>query len=214
MTAQHDDRKLGEMLRQLAEDPADDGFASRLHLRLAQAGAPAPAAWFVRVRAWPRERPMWAGLLVGATSGVAAFALMSAVVSRPIPGGPADVGQQPVAVVEPARCEPQALAHVDAEVFVVPEGKVALVQLHFAVERDVESAEFDILLPEGLAFFSDGKRLTDRSFRWVAPLTRGDNRVPIAVVGTRPGLHRLAATATIAGEVVVHEVVLDVRGDA
>lgn len=118
-------------------------------------------------------------------------------------------GPKPALARDPGTAGGQV--RTQAEVFVVPAGKVAMVQLHFAVPDAVGEAEFSVLLPGGLSFFSDGEALARRSFHWVAPLAAGDNAVPIAVVGRAPGRHRITATATVAGEVVVHEVVLDVQ---
>jgi len=225
MNERDDDRRVQALLGSLHEDPPDGGFAARLHLRLSEAGVPEePSAW-TRLFAWLRERPWLVGGLSGAAAGVSAFALagvVTGVVSGALGGSPtARVAPAPSPVrasvgaadTNSAAVCPPALA-ASAEVFVVPVGKVAMVQLHFAVERDVDEAEFSVFLPEGLAFFSDGEALPERSFHWSAPLARGDNRVPVAVFGAQPGKHRLAATATIAGEVVVHEIVLDVQGPA
>jgi hypothetical protein len=223
MSTRDDDPQLQALLAGLREDPADDGFGARLHLRLAAAGVPPEPSARARAFAWLRERPWLVGAVSGAASGLAAFALASALA-----GGAERAGSAPRAALAPASApapvvcaEPAAAtaatapsASTSAEVFVVPVGKVAMVQLHFAVDRDVDEAEFSVVLPDGLAFFSEGAALPERAFHWSAPLARGDNRVPVAVIGAQPGRHRLAATATIAGEVVVHEIVLDVQGPA
>jgi hypothetical protein len=152
-------------------------------------------------------------VLVGGLAGTAAGAAVFFVLRLTLPAAP----QQPPTALNPAApnelaCAPAApVIEPSVEVFVVPAGKVAMVQFHFAVERAVEEAEFSVLLPAALSFFSDGEALPERSFHWVAPLTEGDNRIPFAIVGQTPGKHRVTATATIAGEVVVHEVVLDVQ---
>lgn len=218
---------LGTLREDVPTDEQEDEFAARLHQRLAQAGAPREPSRGAALLDWLRERPWAVGATAGAISGVAAF-LLSAVIAGQAAGGrelaavgakldgpaPRPTAQTPpnaLAVPEPV--EPVAV-EATAEVFVVPVGKVAMVQLHFAVDRDVEQAEFSVLLPDGLAFFSEGAALPERVFHWEAPLARGDNTVPVAVLGAKPGRHTLAATATIAGEVVVHEIVLDVKEKA
>lgn len=209
----NEDPQLSALLRTLARDVPDDGFGARLHARLVQAEAPRPGGWVGRLREWARAHPLQAGSLAGTGCGAAAFAAL--LVVWPAARGGAPAAPEARAQRTPHTCAaPAASALASAEVFVVPEGKVALVQLNFAVDHDVESAEFSVLLPEGLAFFSDGETLPERTFRWSAPLGHGDNRIPIAVIGTRTGRHHLTATATIAGEVVVHEVILDVREPA
>jgi hypothetical protein len=214
--------QLGALLGTLKQELPQDEFAAQLHRRLAQAGKPREPGRIAALLGVLRERPLLLGATAGALSGVAAFAL-SAAVARDADGarrepqatatGHATAAQNvaPVALACPEPAATPIAAIASAEVFVVPVGKVAMVQLHFAVERAVEQAEFSVLLPEGLAFFSEGRALPERAFHWQAPLAQGDNEVPIAVLGARPGKHRLAATATIAGEVVVHEIVLDVK---
>lgn len=207
MSDRKDEERL-PMLELLREELPDDGFSARLHQRLVAAGAPRPLGAFERARAFLRDNVSWKAALTGAVAGLLAFVLLEAAYPRssarvPAPG--------PLAASEPARvaCEPAAEVH--AEVFVLPAGKVARVQLEFAVEHAVEQAEFSVLLPEGLSFYSQGEELAQRSFQWTAPLASGSNSIPIAVVGKRAGRHTLAAAATIGDEVVVHEVVLDVQ---
>ncbi len=210
------DQEVSQLLAQLREEPsADDDFAARLHRRLVEAGPPRPVGPWPRLSTWLGDRPWVTGTLCGSTAGVAAFLLMSALGGTPGEAAPAAVAPQQLsqpslAAVDTPECEPAA-AEAHAEVFVVPAGQVAVVQLNFAVEREVDEAEFSILLPEGLAFFSEGEALSERSFHWAAPLDAGDNEVPVAIVGQKAGVHRVTATATIDGEVVVHEVVLEVR---
>jgi hypothetical protein len=228
MTGHDRDQELRSLLGTLREDsPAgepQDEFAARLHQRLAQVGAPREPNLGAALLGWLRERPWLVGATAGAISGVAAFALSAAIAGQAAHGrGPAarspkpdDRATGPAQQVALACPEPAAPVEVaaTAEVFVVPVGKVAMVQLHFAVDRDVEVAEFSVLLPDGLSFFSEGQALPERAYHWEAPLARGDNTVPVAVLGAKPGRHTLAATATIAGEVVVHEIVLDVKEPA
>ena len=209
----HEDEELRGLLSGLREDPADNGFGAALHRRLVQAGVPAAPSGFDRIRAFLGGRPALVGVLAGMAAGAAVFFALRIAL-------PTARQQPPSALIQAApRSSPNAVACAPAatviepsvEVFVVPAGKVAMVQFHFAVERAVEEAEFSVLLPAALSFFSDGEALPERSFHWTAPLTEGDNRIPFAIVGQKPGKHRVTATATVAGEVVVHEVVLDVQ---
>jgi hypothetical protein len=232
-----EDPTLRNLLSELHDEPGDGlgaGFGASLHRRLASAGPPAPVGVMERVSSWVAARPLTVGLASGSVAGVLVFLALAELRTEAadaggvVPGDRASAANQdgapasndsndgpaPTAGVDGA-CEPSERGlRAGAEVFVVPAGKVAMVQLHFAVDQDVEEAEFGVLLPRGLAFFNDGEALEDRSFHWVAPLSEGDNRIPIAIVGEAPGQHRLTATATVAGEVVVHEIVLDVQEEA
>jgi hypothetical protein len=96
----------------------------------------------------------------------------------------------------------------------VPSSKVAVIKLNFAAEAAVEDVTFEVALPEGLAFWSRGQRLALRTFRWPGRLEAGDNLIPIAVRGDRPGRFRVRARVETGSGVVEHELVLDVKGDA
>lgn len=92
----------------------------------------------------------------------------------------------------------------------LPATKVAVVRLNLTAEVPVESARIQVRLPEGLVFWADGHELAQRSFEWTQPLRAGDNDIPIAVRGQRPGRYRLTVTAHIDGQRVDDEVLLDV----
>lgn len=195
-----------------------DGFQAALHRRLVRAGPPQSESFWARCRAGMRLHPVWIGAAAGVVSAVLSFALLeshTASVSNAV--GERAHGRAATGVMANgagAQVRSVAVRAVGAEVFMVPVGKVALVKLHFALDDAVEEAEFNILLPEGLAFFSDGQALPERSFHWRAPLGVGDNQIPLAIVGREVGRHRLTATAMVGSEVVVHEVILDVREPA
>lgn len=236
------EREVAALLAQLREDPPDDGFELTLARRLA-AIQPRPSR-LQRWRQALRMRPVLSGSLAGAAVAGATFSALIGFWGMPgghasnasfgegyqaegvlATNDPRDVsasGMSSAASPGQACAPPEAVAGQDggvlgvprADVFVIPEGKVALVQLQFDVDTAVESAEFSVLLPPGLAFYSDGQALPERVFRWVAPLRAGSNLVPVAVMGEVPGEHRLTAMATVGSQVVVHEIVLDVGGRA
>jgi hypothetical protein len=83
--------------------------------------------------------------------------------------------------------------------------------LAFSAEVAVESVTFEVTLPEGLAFWSNGRRLDERTFRWPGRLDAGENLIPIAVRGDRPGRYPVVATVEVEGRVLEHRVVLDVQ---
>ena len=182
-----EERDLHERLRALRVDLPDDGFGARLHQRLAASGPPARSGMWNGLGARLGGRLLWPA--IGIAAGIAAFLALElgrvAVVGTPAP---------PVAV---------AVAEV-------PASKVAVIRLNFSADVAVESADLKVSLPEGLAFWADGTALPQRSFEWTQPLQAGDNVIPIAVRGQRPGRYRVAATALIGGEQIEHDVVLEV----
>ncbi|MDH5675050.1 MAG: hypothetical protein OEZ06_23170 [Myxococcales bacterium] len=210
---------LGQQLRRLKEQPcgqrSEQDFARSLHLRLAAAGPPPPPGLPARIAGWLGEWRLGVGLVLGSAAALLAWQLAEAPESAVTAGVDGSVAEAPV-VREPA-AEVLAVEATEAapepspEIFALPSGKVAKVELNFSVDSAVAAAQLSVRLPEGLSFFSQGEVLLDRDFHWIAPLEAGDNPLPIAVVGTRPGRHRLMATATVAGEVVVHELILDVQ---
>jgi hypothetical protein len=193
-----------EMLRALKElrvdPPGGEAFAAGLHLRLAQAGAPPAPSWLARVRAALGRRPAMLWPTVGTLCGVLAFVLMGQL-------------RRPDAPHPERGAETLATGDV-APTYRVPSSKVAVIKLNFAATVDVADVDFEVELPEGLAFWSGGQKLAERVFRWPGELRAGDNLIPVVVRGERPGLYRVKARALVAGELVQHEVLLDVRGGA
>jgi hypothetical protein len=209
-TTQHktDDAELLKALRALAVDAPDDGFRAALHLRLAAEPAPAAIGFFAtsfhRSSAWLRERRAWLWPVGGLAAGVAAYALLVAVHGNP----------HRTQTVQPQveLAEQRAVASGPVwPSFRVPFSKVAVIKLAFAAEVAVEDVTFEVTLPEGLAFWSGGKRLDERTFRWPGRLDAGENLVPIAVRGDQPGRYPVVATVEIGGRVLEHRVVLDVQ---
>ena len=84
------------------------------------------------------------------------------------------------------------------------------VRINLSAEVAVESAHIQVNLPEGLVFWAGGQELPQRSFEWTQPLRAGDNDIPIAVRGTRPGRYRMTLSARIGSQRVEDEVVLEV----
>ena len=203
-----DEAELLKALRALAVDAPDEGFRAALHLRLAAEPGPAALGFFAtsfhRSLAWLRERRAWLWPVGGLAAGVAAYALLVAVHGNPLR----------TQIVQPqvAQAEPRAVASGPVwPSFRVPFSKVAVIKLAFAAEVAVEDVTFEVTLPEGLAFWSSGKRLEERTFRWPGRLDAGENLVPIAVRGDQPGRYPVVATVEIGGRVLEHRVVLDVQ---
>lgn len=205
-TRNEQDDDVRRLLRELRVDPADDaGFRESLSLRLAAAALetpPAAAASVVGLAGIRRAFARWPALLwpaTGVASGVAAFALLFTL-------------RQPVAtapVATASRITAEALAET---IHRVPADKTAVIRINFATEVALPDVTFEITLPEGLSFYSQGEKLAMRSFRWQGQLAAGDNPIPIAVRGDRPGRYRVRAGAEAGGTVIEHEVVLEVEG--
>lgn len=204
MTTPPEEAEEAEMLRALrdlrVDPPGSEAFASSLHLRLAQAGPPPSPSWLARLGATLGRRPAVLWPAVGTLCGVLAFVVLGQV-------------RRPETPLTRAEREPTAMGDV-APTYRVPSSKVAVIKLNFAASVDVADVDFEVELPEGLAFWSGGRKLPDRVFRWPGELHAGDNLIPVAVRGERPGLYRVKARALVGGELLQHDVVLDVRGGA
>ena len=203
-----DGTELLQALRALAVDAPDHGFRAALHLRLAAEPAPAAvgafAAFFDRASVWLRDRRAWLWPVGGLAAGALAYALLVVVYGNPL--GP-QTSQPQVALTAPTAVSSGPVLPS----FRVPSSKVAVIKLAFAAEVAVEDVTFEVTLPVGLAFWSSGKRLDERTFRWPGRLDAGENFIPIAVRGDRPGRYPVVATVEIGGRVLEHRVVLDVQ---
>jgi hypothetical protein len=185
-------------VRALRVDPPSEPFASRLHQRLVAAGP--PPAPIHRLRGWLRARPHVTWPAAGVLAGAGTFALLMWLAGTP----PARVATSPA---------PTA-ALTGESTYRVPASKVALVRLNFAAEVVVDGVTFDVELPEGLAFWSRGKSLPERRFRWAGRLEAGDNWIPIAIKAERPGRYRVLARVHAGEQVLENQVVLEVGSGA
>ena len=88
-----------------------------------------------------------------------------------------------------ARCPKPVIARVHGAALGGGAGLVAACDIGIAVE----SAQMHVELPPGLSFWADGAELPQRSLDWEQPLKMGDNVIPIAVRGARPGEYRVLA---------------------
>ncbi len=197
----HDPVDLRQSLRALAVDPPDGGFRAALHRRLAAEPTPAPAGWRDRARTWFGRQHAWLWPATGVAAGVATFIVLAAVRGLPTP-------QPPVGVSLPSQLTTSGPVLPS---FRVPSSKVAVIKLAFAADVAVDDVTFEVTLPEGLAFWSQGKKLDERTFRWPGRLEAGENLVPIAVHTDRPGRYPVVATVEVGGRRIEHRVVLDVR---
>ncbi|MDY7224958.1 hypothetical protein [Hyalangium rubrum] len=189
-----EERALREQLGALRDDPPELGFQAALHRRLVAAGPPEPAPGWDRVRWFLRRSApvLWPSL--GVAAGVAAFLVMSATQQPPVPPSKAVQASRPL----------------EAPGTVVPASKVAIIKLDFTADVAVEQADFQVSLPEGLAFWADGEELPQRSFTWTQPLSEGSNVIPIAVRGRKAGRYLVTAMARAGDQRIEHDVVLEV----
>ena len=188
MTREERDTEIRERLRALRVDPAEGDFRAGLRARLVADGPPR-----VPSLAWRLLSPLhglrWAWPAAGVAAGLATFLVLSMV--RTAGPGPAPVVAAPTVTRLPAT-------------------RVALVRLNLTADAAVEQAHILVSLPPELSFWADGEALVDRSFEWTQPLRQGDNEIPIAVRGQRPGRYRIAVTARFGAGKVEDEVVLEV----
>jgi len=200
-----EDRALAERLRALREDLPEDGFLAALHLRLVAAGPPKPATGADRLRQWFKKGAPWVWPAVGTAMGVTAFLVASAL--RPLPAASPLSGEPGVSQ---ARSQAAQEGMAASPGTVVPVSKVAVIKLDFTTDVGVEEADFQVSLPEGLSFWADGQELPLRAFGWTQPLRAGSNVIPVAVRGHKPGRYLLTATAHARGQIIEHDVVLEV----
>ncbi len=188
------DRELRERLSALREDLPDAGFQSALHRKLVAAGPPEPAPGWDRVRWWLRRGAPVLWPVLGLAAGVAAFFVLGAVRQSP----------------QLLPSEPVASRPLEAPGTLVPASRVAVIKLDFTADVAVEQADFQVSLPDGLAFWADGEELPLRSFTWTQPLSAGSNVIPIAIRGHKPGRYLVTALARAGDQKIEHDVVLEV----
>jgi hypothetical protein len=180
------DRELRERLAALRTDLPDGDFKAALRQRLVAAGPPvAPTAWG-RLAGWFQPRQLfWPAL--GAAAGVAVFLLLGSPVAPP--------------GADSARVATR-----------LPASQVAVVRLTLSADGPVEAARIRVSLPPGLSFWAEGRELAQRDFEWTQALITGDNEIPIAVRGQRPGRYRIGVETRIGGERIEDEIMIEVTG--
>jgi hypothetical protein len=204
----NDDATISRRLRALrtpVEDLPGRDFRMALHRKLVAAGPPSPQGWLERARQWFGEHPALGWPAVGVATGAATFALLMAMQHAPTEMATTGAATTTVAIPNKAEIGP-ALAHS------VPSSRTAVIHLNFTAEVRVEDVTFEVDLPEGLSFWSKGEALAERRFRWPGTLEAGENVLPVAVRGEKPGLYRVKARAEIADQVIEQEILLQVEG--
>ena len=182
-------RDVCDKLRALRVDSPDGEFQASLRRRLLAVGPPAPATAWERLRAALGDRRALRWPALGAAAGLAVFLALTALTAlHPRSAGP----------------------HPSAAVTFLPATKVAVVRVNLTADVPVDSAHVRVTLPPELSFWADGRALPQRAFEWIQPLRRGDNEIPIAVRGQRPGRYRIAVSALVGDERIDDEIVLEV----
>jgi hypothetical protein len=178
---------------------------AELHRRLLASGPPRPASLLERWRAISRLLPDLRPAAVGVLAGATTFALLVALRPAGTPRG-SDARIQHAAENGAARRAAEETVHR------IPADKVAVIRLNFTADVAIADVRFEVRLPDGLSFWSGGKPLAERSFRWRGDLAAGDNPLPIAVRGRWPGRYRVVATANLGARQIEHAVVLEMTG--
>lgn len=198
----------------------DEEFRRALHLRLAEVGDPKPYGLWDRWRDLLGEHTFAAGAFSGLALAAVAFLALRAVspteVQAPMV---AEVSEAPagveLAAPETATEEmPTPPVVTPPVVATVPAEMVAVVRFEFRSEVEVQDVTFNVSLPDGLHFYSEGELLEERAFEWVAELEEGETQIPVAVRGAEPGRYRVTATALVDGEEIINEVILHVEESA
>jgi len=186
--ADHQDQELRQRLSALRTDLPDGGaFRAALHQRLAEGGEPVePSGWARLGEVLGSRRLAWPAL--GVAAGAAAVLLLATPVLRHAGDAAAPFGTSLQAT------------------------QVAVVRLNLSADGPVDAAHIRISLPPGLAFWADGQELAARAFEWSQPLSAGDNEIPIAVRGQRPGRYRIGVDALVGGQRIQDEVLIEVTG--
>jgi hypothetical protein len=171
------------LCRRAGAEPLPDGFAAELHAQLLAAGPP-PASMLNRVRRVLAARPL--ASMAAAMALAACLAIgVTLRVTRTAPATAGDTHR-------------------------VPQSKIALVKVDFVADAPVDDVAFEVLLPDGLRFYSRGEALPEHSFQWHGKLVAGSNPIPIAVKGERPGTYHVIAHATGPDLDVVQDVIIEV----
>jgi hypothetical protein len=185
--ADNEDRELRRRLAALRTDLPDGDFQAGLRRRLLAAGPPPdPSPWARVVEALRPRRLLWPAL--GAAVGAAAALLLATPALRHPDAGAAPFGTS------------------------LASSQVAVVRLNLSADGPVDAAHIRISLPPGLSFWADGRELAARDFEWSQPLDAGDNEIPIAVRGQRPGRYRIGVDARIGDQRIEDEVLIEVTG--
>ncbi len=181
------DRQTRDRLASLRTPMPDGEFQAALRRRLLAAGPPVdPSPWRRLLEALQLRLVFWPAL--GAAAGVAAFLLLTPPARQPAGG-------------ELARAAT-----------VLPSTQVAVVRLTLSADGPVEAARIRVSLPAGLSFWAEGRELAQRDFEWTQPLSTGDNEIPIAVRGQRPGRYRIGVETRIGSERIEDEIMIEVTG--
>jgi hypothetical protein len=181
------DGDLRERLAALRTDLPEGDFKLALRQRLQAAGPPLdPSPWRRLAELLQARQLFWPAL--GAAAGVAAFLLLASP-------APAPVG------TDVARLATR-----------LPASQVAVVRLTLSADGPVEAARIRVSLPAGLSFWAEGRELAQRDFEWTQALTTGDNEIPIAVRGQRPGRYRIGVETRFGGERIEDEIMIEVTG--
>jgi hypothetical protein len=105
--------------------------------------------------------------------------------------------------------EQSVIASID-----VIKGEPFTVKLVYESEYDVDDVDFDIVLPEGLVFYSDHPEIAEkRTISWAGILKKGRNEIPFVVKSVELGNWRIDASAQFGDKVLAHEIIVNSKDD-
>jgi hypothetical protein len=187
--ADNGDRDVRARLAALRTDLPEGDFHASLRRRLVAAGPPVnPSPWRRLAGLFQARQVFWPAL--GLAAGVAAFLVLASPTPGPTPPG----------------------SEVARLVTRLPASQVAVVRLTLSADGPVDAARIRVSLPPGLSFWAEGRELAQRDFEWTQALATGDNEIPIAVRGQRPGRYRIGVETRIGGERIDDEIMIEVTG--
>lgn len=189
--------------------PRPDAFELSLRNALARESAmPAQtqAAW----QTWVKGHP----LLSGAATGLMTALFVLYVATPNMQPRTGMTPSQETKLAQEAMPNPneqsQVTNKINGATHRVPTQGVALIKFHFSSEVAVADVNMQIELPAGLKFWSKGQELEQNAVAWQSRLKAGENTFPVAISARKEGLYQVMATAEIDGQVVQHEVVIEV----
>ena len=190
---------LNDELRNLKTTQSDhEDFMNRLNNRLSDDRA-VRTTLLEQLRFMFMRNPM----ISGAAMGVTAFVVLMAFSGR--------VGLENSLPEQIQLQEQITRVTSTVDTYAVPKNQIALVKFHFSSKVDMAKVKMRIELPNGISFWSDGKRLAQNEVVWTGALSRGENVFPVAVVADQEGPFEVMATAHLDSSILTHKVRLEIR---
>ena len=212
MNMDRDQEAMKARLAELKVDPPhQDAFEESLRNALAQDGletSTSTGSW----QTWIKAHPLFSGAAMGLLT-----ALLVLYVGIPQQGSTPTAPTHAVPSVGPTAAKPvieKAEGPAMEATHRVPTKGVALIKFHFSSEVAVADVDMQVELPAGLRFWSKGQELEQNAVAWRSGLKAGENTFPVAIFAGKTGTYQVIATAEVDGQVIQHEVVIEVVEEA